>query len=110
MQCGGTYIEIVAFFLEAKANKEVYGNTYTGGEKHDQRLDRLRMLETLNGFPGDSKGDEDQGDGIDESCEDADAMIAKGFVFIRRSLSLHDGKPGEAEGKEVSDNVPGIRE
>src|SRR5258706_5523371 len=110
MQSSRPDIKVIALFMQTKTNIKINGNADASREKHDQRLDRLWVLEALYCLPKNDKGDDDEGDSVDKCSKNAKTMIAKGFAFIGWSLCLYCGKPGKAQCKDIGNDVTSIRE
>ena len=77
-----------------------------GGDVHHQPgLDGYGDGEAVDGFEGDPGGEDDEGDGVDESSEDTCALIAEGFLLGGGTRLEVDGYEGENDGEEVAEVV-----
>src|SRR5437588_12880886 len=96
-----TYIQVVTLFAQAKSNAKIDSNTDRGRNEHNQRLHRLGMLETLNGLPDKNERNDNQRHSVDQRCQDAHSMVAKGLMRIRWSFCLCNSKPGQPKRKDI---------
>src|ERR1700694_2464705 len=98
----------MSLFAQTKTDVKVDSNANTSREKHDERLNWLRMLEALHSFPENHHGDEYQCNRVGEGRQNAHAVIAEGFASIGGTFRLHNGKPGEAKREDIGNNMSGI--
>jgi len=96
MEGSGFRIQVVALFGEPKPDKEIESNANSCRHKHDDRLNWLRMKDSLDGFKEHPGCHQNERDSIDLRGEDTHAVIAKGFARIGRSLCLGRSKPGQS--------------
>ena len=64
--------------------------------------------EAVDGFEGDPRGEDDEGDGVDEGGEDTGALVAEGLLVSGGACLEVNGNEGEDDGEEIADVVAGL--
>src|SRR5438270_8599740 len=82
MQHSGAHIQIIGFLLQAKANDEIDHDTNSCSHKHNERLNRFWMLETLYSLQQNGESNHNQRHSIHHCCQNTNTMITKGFTCI----------------------------
>jgi len=100
-------VEIVLLALaQGKHDAAVESEGEQGNPEHDCVIHRFRAKEPLNGLPDDEAGDGDQCDGVEESRENAGAMVAPGSGLIRGTALKIETDGGEQQSECVREVVP----
>ena len=80
-----------------------------GGDVHHQaRLNGDRDGEAVDGFDGNPGGEDDEGSGVDEGCEDSGALVAEGLLLGGRARLEVNGYEGKDDSEEVAEVVAGL--
>ena len=111
MQQRGAHVKVlIPRGAQSQADIEVDHDAHGGGDEHQPRSDRLWVLEALHGFVGDGDDDQDERDGVRQRGEDAGAVVPVRLALIGRTLGLGRGEPGQPQGDDVGQDMPGIGE
>ena len=107
---GGVHIDIFRNAPEQGSNNAVHHDTSGGDDHHEVGLDGYGSGEAMDGFDRDPEGDDYEGGGVDEGCEDTCAVIPEGLGIVRRAGVEVDSDETEQEGEKIRGIVARFRE
>ena len=110
MDKGRAHVHVAGHAPEQRGNHAVHQDAGGGHDHHQPGLHGNGGREAMDGLDGDPERDNDERGCVDESGQNAGALVAKGFGVAGGARLEVDGGKAEQQGEKVGNVMPSLLE